>query len=101
MVVHSSAKAEEFVRFKLESLNYLLTKTMEKSIMKSAKLKSMTVKAKARRRIALQQLENQLLLGIKPNRGTTAEKKLTPSIPLEEKDVKRIKKEIETLKTRI
>jgi hypothetical protein len=69
--------------------------------MKATEKKSMTQKAKGRRKLALKQREEQLLAGTKPNRGTTAEKKLTPSIPLEEKDVKRIKKEIETLKTRI
>ena len=63
--------------------------------------KPMTQQAKARRAKALKRAEDQLASGTKPNRGTTKEKKENPYIPLQSKDVERIKKEIEVLKTRI
>lgn len=63
-----------------------------------------------RRKTAIQELEKQLKLGTKPNRGKdkppgaltiTAFKKAVPRIPLTEKDIKRIKKTIQILKTKL
>lgn len=69
--------------------------------MKSSLLKSTHASAKGRRRVALASLEKQLEAGTKPNRGTTAQKLETPFLPLSTKDITRITKEIEVLKTRI
>ncbi len=64
---------------------------------------------KMQRRKTLFQLEKQLVSGTKPNRPKervegktiTQQKKDTPRIPLNEKDIARITKEINTLKERI
>lgn len=54
-----------------------------------------------RRIEAKKQLEKQLKMGTKPNRGTTKEKKDSPRIPLTEKDIKRIKTRVYNLQTKI
>lgn len=63
-----------------------------------------SVKVISRRRLVINRLENQLKSGVKVNRIkdiTNSNKIAVISTPLSEKDIKRIKKEIETLKTRI
>jgi len=63
-----------------------------------------SVKTIGRRRLVIDRLENQLKSGVKVNRIkdiTNSNKIAVISTPLSEKDIKRIKKEIETLKTRI
>ena len=52
-----------------------------------------SVKEIARRKTVLKQLEKQLVSGVKHNKRVTT--------PLDDKDKKRIEKEIETLKSRI
>lgn len=59
-------------------------------------VKGATVPQVSRKRRALDMLEQQLKDGTKTKKGTFDEK-----IPLTEKDIKRIKKEIKTLKERI
>ncbi len=62
-----------------------------------------------RRKNAIEQLEKQLTLGSKPNRGkdcpegmtVTAFKKAVPRIPLRPQDIKRIKKTVAILKQKI
>lgn len=54
-----------------------------------------------RRKVAKEQLERQLKLGTKPNRGTTKEKKANKRIPLTERDIHRIKKTISNLEIKI
>lgn len=56
-----------------------------------------TVKLTARRKSALKRLEAQLSSGVKPAVIDNA----LANIPLEEKDLKRIEKEIQILKSRI
>ena len=63
-----------------------------------------SVKTIGRRRLVIDRLENQLKSGVKVNRIkdiTNSNKIAVISTPLSEKDINRIKKEIETLKTRI
>ena len=63
-----------------------------------------SVKTIGRRRLVIDRLENQLKSGVKVNRIkdiNNSNKIAVISTPLSEKDIKRIKKEIETLKTRI
>lgn len=56
---------------------------------------SMTIPAKSRRQRVLPRLQNQLKAGVKPSKENPGE-----MIPLTEKDIKRINKEVETLKSR-
>ena len=56
----------------------------------------MTVKQRSRNVAALARLEAQLLSGVKTTKGTLDTKE-----PLTDKDVKRIKTEILTLKSRV
>ena len=67
--------------------------------MKSSK--PMDTYTKERRKSVITRLEKQLKDGTKPNKGTAQERKDNPFIPLTDKDVTRIKKDIEILKTRI
>ena len=63
-----------------------------------------SVKTIGRRRLVIDRLENQLKSGVKVNRIkdiTNSNKIAVISTPISEKDINRIKKEIETLKTRI
>ena len=59
-------------------------------------VKGVTLPQMSRKKRVLEMREAQLKAGTKTKKGTLDEK-----IPLSEKDVKRIKKEIETLKKRI
>lgn len=59
-------------------------------------VKGATVPQVSRKKRALEMLEEQLKSGVKTKKDTFDEK-----IPLTEKDIKRINKEIETLKKRI
>lgn len=55
-----------------------------------------------RRKTAKARLEAQLKSGLKPNKfGTTKEKKEHPKIPLTDKDMERIKREIQILENKI
>lgn len=54
-----------------------------------------------RRKLAKEQLEKQLKMGTKPNRGTTKEKKANKRVPLTEKDINRIKRTIGNLEVKI
>lgn len=62
-----------------------------------------------RRKTAIEQLEKQLQLGTKPNRGInkpdgmtiTAYKKANPRLPLTPKDIKRIKSTISFLNKKL
>ena len=58
---------------------------------------------KNRRKSALARLEEQLKLGMKPLKNYYCEEgfQKTPFVSLTESDIKRINKEIETLKSRI
>ncbi len=65
----------------------------------------MNTKLTARRKVAMEQLQKQLVLGTKPNKGDgvlgttiTQHKKDFPRIPLTQKDIERIKNEINKLK---
>lgn len=60
--------------------------------MKMPSLKPMTQRAKQRRLIVLDQLNAQLVKGVKLNKGTTAEKRENSFVPLTDKDIKRINK---------
>lgn len=59
--------------------------------------------AKSRRRTVAVRLEEQLRDGVKIRKGATADQVIdgTAYTPLEEKDRKRITKELETIKSRI
>lgn len=63
-----------------------------------------SIKVISRRRLVIDRLENQLKLGTKTNRIkdiTNNNKTLVITESLNESDIKRIEKEIETLKSRI
>ena len=70
---------------------------------KSMKLYSGTQKSKQRREKVILRLENQLVSGMKTEKVSYLTKVTTGAnqLPLESGDIKRIKKELTTLKTRI
>jgi hypothetical protein len=62
---------------------------------------SMKMPIRSRRQSALNLLQNQLTSGLKPKRDENNKTSLTETVPLEQKDIERIKKEMLLLKSRI